>query len=74
MDLAELTQPASRFTKIKNLIGTAGGVARVLTDLENGASAETVGKDSLNVLEEALGIADAVKTCGFVVEKVKAAL
>lgn len=74
LDIAELAQPVSRFTKVKNLLGAAGGVAKVLTDLENGTSAETIAKDSLNVLEEALGIADAVKACGFVATKVEAVL
>jgi hypothetical protein len=70
LDIAELTQPEIRFAKIKTLVMTAGGVVKVLEDLRKGTSAETAGKDSLAVLDEALGIQALVTDCKFVVEQV----
>jgi hypothetical protein len=70
LGLAELLQPATRLAKISTLISTAGGVGKTVSDLKKGSSVQTIAKDSLNVLEEALGIADAVQACGFVAEKV----
>ncbi len=68
LDLVELTQPETRLGEIEKLISVAGGVVKTLEDLSAGnATSATVAKDSLNVLEAALGISDVVKNCAFLV-------
>ncbi|KAE8448066.1 hypothetical protein EG329_009831 [Mollisiaceae sp. DMI_Dod_QoI] len=69
--LAELVTPASKITKIKDLVEGAGGAVKIVQTLGNAKDAASVarigGQGVLGALKELLGVSEVVKACKFLV-------